>query len=52
MTGVATDELDGVPLSSLDAPLGDGLGVTKGDLITYLDAVALLFARHRRPQIS
>jgi DNA ligase D-like protein (predicted polymerase) len=37
---VATDELDGVALSSLDAPLGDGLGVTKGDLVAYLDAVA------------
>jgi DNA ligase D-like protein (predicted polymerase) len=34
------DELDGVPLSSLDAPLGDGLGVTKGDLVAYLAAVA------------
>jgi DNA ligase D-like protein (predicted polymerase) len=34
------DELDGVALSSLDAPLGDGLGVTKGDLVTYLAAVA------------
>ncbi len=37
---MATDELDGVALSSLDAPLGDGLGVTKGDLVAYLDAVA------------
>lgn len=34
------EELDGVPLSSLDAPLGDGLGVTKGDLVAYLAAVA------------
>lgn len=38
MTGA--EELDGVPLSSLDAPLGDGLDVTKGDLVTYLAAVA------------
>ena len=37
---MATEELDGVALSSLDAPLGDGLGVTKGDLVTYLAAVA------------
>ncbi len=37
---MATEELDGVALSSLDAPLGDGLGVTKGDLVAYLDAVA------------
>ena len=37
---VAIEELDGVPLSSLDAPLGDGLGVTKGELVTYLAAVA------------
>jgi bifunctional non-homologous end joining protein LigD len=34
------EELDGVPLSSLDASLGDGLGVTKGDLVAYLAAVA------------
>jgi len=34
------EELDGVALSSLDAPLGDGLGVTKGDLVGYLAAVA------------
>ena len=33
-------ERDGVALTSLDAPLGDGLGVTKGDLVDYLDAVA------------
>jgi DNA ligase D-like protein (predicted polymerase) len=38
---VATDEeRDGVRLSSLDSPLGDGLGVTKGDLVEHLDAVA------------
>ena len=37
---MADDERDGVPLSSLDKPLGDGLDVTKGDLVDYLDAVA------------
>ena len=40
VTGVVDDERDGVALSSLDQPLGDGLGVTKGDLVDYLDAVA------------
>ncbi|WNV76763.1 ATP-dependent DNA ligase [Geodermatophilus sp. DSM 44513] len=34
------DERDGVRLTSLDAPLGDGLGVTKGDLVDHLDANA------------
>ena len=34
------DERDGVRLTSLDAPLGDGLEVTKGDLVDHLDAVA------------
>jgi bifunctional non-homologous end joining protein LigD len=34
------DERDGVRLTSLDQPLGDGLGVTKGDLVDYLDAFA------------
>ncbi|MGY1636167.1 DNA polymerase domain-containing protein [Geodermatophilus sp. SYSU D00742] len=34
------DERDGVRLTSLDAPLGDGLGVTKGDLVDHLDAFA------------
>jgi DNA ligase D len=34
------DERYGVRLSSLDSPLGDGLGVTKGDLVDHLDAVA------------
>ena len=37
---MASEERDGVPLSSLDQPLGDGLEVTKGDLVDYLDAVA------------
>ncbi|SEP06078.1 DNA polymerase domain-containing protein [Trujillonella endophytica] len=34
------DERDGVRLTSLDSPLGDGLGVTKGDLVDHLDAFA------------
>jgi bifunctional non-homologous end joining protein LigD len=34
------DERDGVRLTSLDLQLGDDLGVTKGDLVDYLDAVA------------
>ncbi|MDK3258241.1 DNA polymerase domain-containing protein [Blastococcus capsensis] len=34
------EERDGVALSRLDSPLGDGLGVTKGQLVDYLDAVA------------
>ncbi|MGY1719142.1 DNA polymerase domain-containing protein [Blastococcus sp. SYSU DS0552] len=34
------DERDGVPLSSLDSPLGDGLGVSKRALVDHLDAVA------------
>jgi bifunctional non-homologous end joining protein LigD len=37
---VVDDERDGVRLTSLDAPLGDGLGVTKGDLVDHLDAFA------------
>jgi bifunctional non-homologous end joining protein LigD len=36
----AEEERDGVRLTSLDQPLGDDLGVTKGDLVDYLDAVA------------
>lgn len=34
------EERDGVALTSLDQPLGDDLGVTKGDLVDHLDAVA------------
>ncbi|MCU1669371.1 MAG: primase small subunit [Blastococcus sp.] len=34
------EERDGVRLTSLDQPLGDDLGVTKGDLVDYLDAFA------------
>jgi bifunctional non-homologous end joining protein LigD len=36
----AEEERDGVRLTSLDQPLGDGLDVTKGDLVDYLDGVA------------
>src|SRR3954449_3070295 len=45
---MAGEERDGVALSSLDAPLGDGLGVTKGDLVDYVDA----FADRLLPQLS
>ncbi|SFK97081.1 DNA polymerase domain-containing protein [Geodermatophilus ruber] len=34
------DERDGVRLTSLDSPLGDGLDVTKADLVDHLDANA------------
>ena len=37
---MAEEERDGVRLTSLDRPLGDGLGVTKGALVDYLDGVA------------
>jgi DNA ligase D-like protein (predicted polymerase) len=36
----AEEERDGVRLTSLDAPLGDGLDVTKRDLVDHLAAVA------------
>ena len=36
----ADEELDGVRLTSLDQPLGDGLGVTKRQLVDHLDAFA------------
>ena len=36
----AEEERDGVRLTSLDSPLGDGLEVTKGELVDYLDAVS------------
>jgi len=42
------EERDGVRLTSLDQPLGDGLGVTKGDLVDYLDA----FADRLVPQLA
>ncbi len=32
------EERDGVRLTSLDQPLGDGLAVSKGDLVDHLDA--------------
>jgi DNA ligase D-like protein (predicted polymerase) len=38
VTDVADDERDGVRLTSLDQPLGDGLEVTKGALVDHLDA--------------
>ena len=34
------EERDGVRLTSLDSPLGDGLDVTKRDLVDHLDAFA------------
>ncbi|WP_346622284.1 ATP-dependent DNA ligase [Blastococcus montanus] len=37
---MADEERDGVALTSLDSPLGDGLGVTKRALVDHLDAVA------------
>lgn len=40
VTAMADDERDGVLLTSLDQPLGDGLEVTKGDLVDHLDAFA------------
>ena len=45
---MAEETRDGVALSSLDAPLGDGLEVTKGDLIDYVDA----FADRLLPQLE
>jgi bifunctional non-homologous end joining protein LigD len=37
---MADEERDGVRLTSLDSELGDGLGVTKRDLVDHLDAFA------------
>jgi DNA ligase D-like protein (predicted polymerase) len=45
---MAEDVRDGVALSSLDSPLGDGLQVAKGDLVDYLDA----FADRLVPQLA
>ena len=42
------DERDGVRLTSLDSPLGDGLEVTKGELVDHLDA----FADRLVPQLA
>ncbi len=39
MAAKETEERDGVSLSNLDASLFDGSGVTKRDLVDYLDAV-------------
>jgi DNA ligase D-like protein (predicted polymerase) len=47
-TVVVEEERDGVLLTSLDSPLGDGLGVTKGDLVEYVDA----FADRLLPQLA
>jgi bifunctional non-homologous end joining protein LigD len=38
-TDESPDTLAGVSLSHLDQPVFDGAGATKGDLVTYLDAV-------------
>ncbi|MDP9390257.1 MAG: ATP-dependent DNA ligase [Actinomycetota bacterium] len=45
---MAEDERDGVRLTSLDSPLGDGLDATKGDLVNYLDG----FADRLVPQLA
>jgi DNA ligase D-like protein (predicted polymerase) len=45
---MADDERDGVALSSLDSPLGDGLEVTKRDLVDYVDT----FAGRLVPQLA
>jgi DNA ligase D-like protein (predicted polymerase) len=45
---MAEEERDGVRLTSLDKPLGDGLEVTKGDLIDYVD----VFADRLLPQLE
>jgi bifunctional non-homologous end joining protein LigD len=37
---MTTPERDGVELTHLDEPLFDGAGATKGDLVSYLEAVA------------
>jgi bifunctional non-homologous end joining protein LigD len=45
---VVDDERDGVRLTSLDAPLGDGLEVTKGELVDHLEK----FADRLVPQLA
>lgn len=40
MARVPDETRDGVPLSSLDSPAFDGAGVTKREVIDYLDAVS------------
>jgi len=45
------DDTGGVSFTNLDAPLFDGAGATKGDLVEYLDAVAgpIVAGLHDRP---
>src|SRR3954452_15643054 len=45
---MSDEERDGVTLSSLQVPLGDGLEVTKGDLVDYVDT----FADRLLPQLA
>src|SRR3954470_24632224 len=45
---MSDEERDGVTLSSLHVPLGDGLEVTKGDLVDYVGA----FADRLLPQLA
>src|SRR3954447_18818523 len=45
---MSDEERDGVTLSSLHVPLGDGLEVTKGDLVEYVD----VFADRLLPQLA
>src|SRR4051795_4391301 len=45
---MSDEERDGVTLSSLHVSLGDGLEVTKGDLVDYVDA----FADRLLPQLA
>ena len=40
MARAAAETREGIPLSSLDAPLFDGSGMTKRDLVDYLDAMS------------
>jgi DNA ligase D len=40
MAAGGTESRDGVPLTNLDAPLFEGAGVTKRDLVDYLDGVS------------
>jgi bifunctional non-homologous end joining protein LigD len=51
MTGTDGETHDGVTLTNLGQPLFDGSGATKGDLVSYLDAVSdrILPALRGRP---
>ena len=40
MAADGTESRDGVSLTNLDAPLFDGAGATKRDLVDYLDGVS------------